>query len=409
MLAFMKYYLLLIIVFSVNSTFAQLCTQDNRFTEVEYFTDTEIDTIIDIKYGFATNHLGGTDSLFLDVFFPNNIIDTLSARPVVIMIHGGGFSGGQKEDRWGECFELAKRGFVTFSVSYRLGWNQADPTTQLLAMYRAHQDVHASIRYIVDNSSTYKIDTNWIFVGGTSAGANTANNLVYTHQSDYEIIYPGISTLLGNLNTSTNSLTNTFSLQGVFNNWGSVFVNDIELSELVPQIAFHGEADTVVSIDTASNGIRIGSRAIHNYLVTENICSDITVKPGGGHGIYADANGTTFRTARASCFFKSIFCSSCSDSYATTIVIPDCSSNTTSTEEFKSEDAWVVSPNPFNDYLNISNLTGNESISLYDLSGSLIFSNSQIKSENLYLLPIGIYVLCIKDDTKSKRIKIIKE
>ena len=177
----------------------------------------------------------------------------------------------------------------------------------------------------------------------------------------------------------------------------------------MPQIAFHGEADTVVSIDTASNGYRIGSRAIHNYLTAENICSDITVKPGGGHSVYADANGTTFRTTRASCFFKSVFCSSCADSYATTIVIPDCSSNTTFTEEFKSEDAWIVSPNPFNYYLNISNLTGNENISLYDLNGSLIYSNSQIKSENLYLLPIGVYVLCIKDDTKSKRIKIIKE
>ncbi len=59
--------------------------------EAEYFTANEIDTIIDIKYGFATNHFGGTDSLFLDAFFPNNIIDTFSARPVVIMVHGGGF------------------------------------------------------------------------------------------------------------------------------------------------------------------------------------------------------------------------------------------------------------------------------------------------------------------------------
>ncbi len=74
----------------------------------------------------------------------------------------------------------------------------------------------------------------------------------------------------------------------------------------------------------------MGSRAIHNYLVTENICADITVKPNGGHGVYADASGTTFRTARASCFFKRIFCSACTDSYATAIVIPDCSSNTSS-------------------------------------------------------------------------------
>ena len=79
----MKNYILLIIVFSVNSTFAQLCTQDNRFTEVEYFTDNEIDTVLDIKYGFATNHLGVIDSLYLDAFFPNNIIDTSDSVSLV--------------------------------------------------------------------------------------------------------------------------------------------------------------------------------------------------------------------------------------------------------------------------------------------------------------------------------------
>ena len=160
-------------------------------------------------------------------------------------------------------------------------------------------------------------------------------------------------------------------------------------------------------MDTSSNGNRIGSRTNHNHLLSENICADLTVKPGGGHGIYADANGTRFRTARASCFFKGIFCNSCTNHYDTTVVLPDCSTITT-IEEVPSTNEWLISPNPFHDYLNVSNLTGNEKTFMYSLNGTLLFDDIPINSQNFAQLAPGMYILIIKSNTKMKHFKIIK-
>lgn len=110
----MKIYIAIFILLKGSSTFAQFCTLDNRFTETEYFDALEIDSVIDIQYGSAINDTGTLKSVLLDAFFPNNAIDPLDSRPAVVMIHGRGFSGGQKEDRWGECIELAKEDMLPF-------------------------------------------------------------------------------------------------------------------------------------------------------------------------------------------------------------------------------------------------------------------------------------------------------
>ena len=403
----MKIYIALFILLIGSSTFAQFCTLDNRFTETEYFDALEIDSIIDIEYGSAINETGTLESVLLDAFFPNNTIDPLDSRPAVVMIHGGGFSGGQKEDRWGECIELAKRGYATFSINYRVGWDQSDPNNQLLAIYRAHQDANAAIRYIINNSSTFRIDTNWIFIGGSSAGAITANNLVYTSQDEYETLYPGIGNLLGDLHTSTNSLSDNFTIKGVFNNWGAIFTHSIQASEILPQVAFHGESDGVVKIDNSPDGILMGSRAIHNYILDENQCSDLTVKPGGGHGVYTNANGTIFRASRTSCFFKSLFCNSCTDYYATSKVTNECS-KTTSFNKKINTNQWVISPNPFNNHIQISNLNGNEKMTLYNTNGKVIYNRAQITKENFINLLPGIYILVLENDIKNEHFKIIK-
>lgn len=132
------------------------------------------------------------------------------------------------------------------------------------------------LKDLVNNAETYEIDTNWIFNGGGSAGAITSNNVVYTNQTEWNLIHPGIIALEGNLNNSGNSLTDEYTIKGVFNNWGAVPLNVVSVDELLPQIAFHGELDDVVGIDTLDN--LMGSRSIHKVLEENNICSDLIVK-----------------------------------------------------------------------------------------------------------------------------------
>jgi acetyl esterase/lipase len=75
-------------------------------------------------------------NLYMDIFQPTG--DTLSQRPLVIIAFGGGFLSGSK-DHWSIrllCQNLAKRGYVTAAIDYRLGMNIFDSDLANRAVYR---------------------------------------------------------------------------------------------------------------------------------------------------------------------------------------------------------------------------------------------------------------------------------
>ena len=304
-----------------------LCTSDDRFSEIEYFSEAEIDSDLDMIY--ATDVMdwqGNAQDLAMDIFYPSSTIDPMEKRPFVLMIHGGAFQFGAKETLRGTCQEFAQRGYVAATMEYRLGFNTANPLDQINAVYRANQDAHAAMRFITENAPMYNIDTDAMFIGGGSAGAITALNVIYIDQQEWAIGFPTTVSQEGPLYSSGNDLTNTYTLKGVFNNWGSNRVASMQVDEMVPSIAFHGAMDNVVPIGEGAFGA-YGSGALHDLYLANGVCSEITIDPQGGHGIYVDQAGTEFRVARASCFFKSIFCDNCSSSYMEEQVFADCSMN----------------------------------------------------------------------------------
>ena len=304
----------------------ELCTNDNRFTEVEYFSESEIDTQLDVVY--ATNVIdwqGNSQDLAMDVYYPSLSIDQLEKRPFVLLIHGGAFQFGSKESIRNQCEEFAKRGYVAATMQYRLRFDTADPLGQVSAVYRANQDAHAAMRFVTENADMLNIDTDALFIGGGSAGAITALNVIYIDQEEWTTGFPQIVSELGPLTSSGNDLTNTFNLKGVFNNWGSNRVATMQVEEMVPSIAFHGALDNIVPIGDVSG--TFGSGALHDLYLANGVCSEITIDPQGGHTIYVDQAGTEFRVARASCFFKSIFCDDCRTFETEEQVFADCSVN----------------------------------------------------------------------------------
>jgi hypothetical protein len=82
---------LFVSLFFSNNLRAQYCTDDNRFTEVEYFSINQIDSVFDISYGSVNDWLGEELDLQLYIYFPSSDYDSLSQRPFVMMIHGGAF------------------------------------------------------------------------------------------------------------------------------------------------------------------------------------------------------------------------------------------------------------------------------------------------------------------------------
>ena len=56
---------------------------------------------------------------------------------------------------------------------------------QFLAVYPAVRDAKAALRWIIANAKTYHIDTNYITVGGGSAGAVTAIGAGISNPEDF--------------------------------------------------------------------------------------------------------------------------------------------------------------------------------------------------------------------------------
>jgi acetyl esterase/lipase len=98
--------------------------------------------------------------------------ESADKSPAVICIHGGGFRAGER-GRWNNlCKQLAERGYVAVTVTYRLA-----PKYQFPA---AVHDVKAAVRWLRANADKYQIDPERIGAVGDSAGGHLAQYLGVT-------------------------------------------------------------------------------------------------------------------------------------------------------------------------------------------------------------------------------------
>jgi acetyl esterase/lipase len=84
-------------------------------------------------------------------------------RPVVIAVHGGGFSAGSKEWMSRVCARLAQAGFVAMAINYRLGPRHRYPLPV--------EDTEASVRWAWQHAAEHGGDPNRLGLFGSSAGA----------------------------------------------------------------------------------------------------------------------------------------------------------------------------------------------------------------------------------------------
>ncbi len=107
------------------------------------------------------NYGGGDDpATVLDTFVPT---DGRTNRPAVVLVHGGGWVGGDKSALAPDALALAQQGFVTFSINYGLD----DPRWP-----DELDDVQTAVRWVQDHSSTYALDPGRVGLLGSSAGGN---------------------------------------------------------------------------------------------------------------------------------------------------------------------------------------------------------------------------------------------
>lgn len=117
----------------------------------------EVEVQRDVTYGVA-----GATTLKLDILRPRGL--TGARLPVVVFVHGGGWSSGDKTGGIGQLTPLVRRGYVGATINYRLSG---------VARFPAQiEDAKCAIRYLRANAALLGIDPDRIGVWGSSAGGH---------------------------------------------------------------------------------------------------------------------------------------------------------------------------------------------------------------------------------------------
>jgi len=408
------------------------CTT-NRFTDVAIFDSSAVRVDTDIVYAVAKNYFTGmNDTLRMDIFYPDTSVDTMQSRPFILLVHGGSFIAGNRQEMNYQCMAFARRGFVTATISYRLGWNcsgtdflsicllcgnlNADIKT---ATYEAAQDTRAAMRYIDAVHNNYKIDSSNYFIGGTSAGSITAMHTVFWDQQEADEFCPWASGQVGLLDTSGNALPSVYHFKGVIDNCGGVSKDSIVLNNgNIPLISFHDEGDCIVPnqygqvISCACQSFYwvAGSSIIHGELMANNVCTSMNLVP-------LSINHCSFPeyelVNRASCFIRSVLCDSCQSGFNNTPYILQRCSSTNSIQENNSLYNIHIFPNPAGEELQLNGFAIDREylVLLYDLSGRMIFQK-HISGKLQVILPLygiaaGSYFLKIYSARESRIEKVL--
>lgn len=151
----------------------------------------DVDTVGTFVYRNAVGFNGVNLSLSLRVWRP--IDASRKPKPLMVMIHGGGFIDGNINGMEPFCRDWARRGYVTASIEYRLGMVGSplldppwvyDKQEPVRAVWRAVQDLRYAITYLLGMSSVFEIDAANYFVLGASAGGITALHHAFLDPSD---------------------------------------------------------------------------------------------------------------------------------------------------------------------------------------------------------------------------------
>ncbi len=254
-----------------------------------------------VYYGSNVNISGTTQTLDMDIYEPAG--DTVQMRPLLVLAHGGSFIFGSKTDQdvVTLCTRFAKMGYVCASINYRLGMGFPIDTVHAgKAVVRAVQDMKAAIRYFrMDASATnsYHIHPDYIFAGGSSAGAFTALHLAYMDSAEVPAYFNVAS--MGGIEGTSGNPGYSSSVLGVINLCGalgdSAWINTGD----IPFVSMHGTADAtvpygsaVISVLTVPLLVVDGSSSLKLQADNVGVNNPFHTWYGAPHVPYAGTNAT---------------------------------------------------------------------------------------------------------------------
>ncbi len=243
-------------------------------------------------------------NLLLDIYTPSG--DSLNKRPTIIFAHSGGFLSGSRlnDDMIAFCDTFAHQGYVAVNLEYRMGMI-GDDVSGTRAVYRGLQDSRAAIRFLKEFRELYGIDTNNIYIAGSSAGSFVAlQNYFMNEESERpELTFAGGSAPnnypdLGCLDCTGNNYNHSGRAQAAIGLWGAISDTIIQKeSDGNNVLLVHGTDDDVVMFDVGppwgypSLPIAWGSLPMSQRLNNLGFEAETYFVEGKGHEFYNTSNG----------------------------------------------------------------------------------------------------------------------
>jgi len=230
---------------------------------------------LDITYGIASG-----EELKMDISVPEG----KGPFPVCILVHGGGFTRGDKQKQPKHLFKpLSDAGYAWVSINYRLAPKYKYPSSV--------EDLETAIRWVKAHAAEYRFDNSRIVLIGESAGGYLVNMVGTKNEKDTRVaavvsLY-GASDLLSRLNASDGKPSYNFSTYfGVTgdNEATRKFLQEASPSTYVrpglpPFLLIHGNKDETVPYEQSVNFLA--------KLKAAKVPAELITIEGGIHGMSA--------------------------------------------------------------------------------------------------------------------------
>ncbi|WP_435133580.1 pectinesterase family protein [Formosa sp. A9] len=155
--------------YTIQTTYNKLKKYYNFISPITQQKQEGVLTKYDIVYK-STN----TSDLKLDVFYPS--CETENKYPGLLLVHGGGWVSGVRDNLRPLAERLAAQGYVAVTASYRLAPEAIYPAAIL--------DLKDALRWMRSNANDFCLDPERIATLGASAGAQLAMQLGVTSDSE---------------------------------------------------------------------------------------------------------------------------------------------------------------------------------------------------------------------------------
>ncbi|MEO7983154.1 MAG: alpha/beta hydrolase [Bacteroidota bacterium] len=184
-----------------------------------------------------------------------------ATTPLVIIVHGGGWSSGDKTELSWLLNGLKQRGFAAANINYRLALTSADNYKMEL------DDLDSAIQFTLRQSTQYSFNGQKLYIVGHSAGGHLSLCYAYTRNANGKV--KAVSAMAGPSNLFSMSYYNPVVFNPILQPFLGVPLYPITIaseqrykscspqyqvtSSSSPTILFHGESDFFITPDQSTN------------------------------------------------------------------------------------------------------------------------------------------------------------